>query len=124
MWISKRKLEELMVTENRLTLQLEELRQALIYLVDAQLEYAAAKKAENEALQKKIAETEARREESQKRLMTDIKSRFSETETQLAAFREEFEEKLRELKTLRMTYAQEKTARDIMDEYLNGTKEE
>ena len=124
MWISKRKLEELMVTENRLTLQLEELRQALIYLVDAQSEYAAAKKAENEALQKRIAETEARREESQKRLMTDIKSRFSETETQLAAFREEFEEKLRELKTLRMTYAQEKTARDIMDEYLNGAKEE
>lgn len=124
MWISKRKLEELMVTENRLTLQLEELRQALIYLVDAQSEYAAAKKAENEALQKRITETEARREESQKRLMTDIKSRFSETETQLAAFREEFEEKLRELKTLRMTYAQEKTARDIMDEYLNGAKEE
>lgn len=121
MWISKRKLEELMVTENRLTLQLEELWQALIY---AQSEYAAAKKAENEALQKRIAETEARREESQKRLMTDIKSRFSETETQLAAFREEFEEKLRELKTLRMTYAQEKTARDIMDEYLNGAKEE
>nr|DAK97132.1 MAG TPA: hypothetical protein [Caudoviricetes sp.] len=110
MWISKRKLEEL--------------RRALISLVDAQSEYAAAKKAENEALQKRMAEAEARREESQKRLITDIKSRFSETETQLAAFREEFEEKLRELKTLRMTYAQEKTARDIMDEYLNGAKEE